>query len=183
MTTAITGGQLVTGLDSDPIPNSTVVIVGDRIAAAGPAADVTIPADANTIDAAGHTVLPGLIDCHVHSTYRARDVKQHLLNTPSYNILRSTQIIEETLACGITSAREMSGADAGFRAAIDEQLIPGPRLQISILMISQTGGHGDYWVPAGMHIPKRAWLHSPVADGPEEIRKLVRHVLMAGGGG
>ena len=74
----------------------------------------------------------------------------------------------------------MSGADAGFRAAIDEQLIPGPRLQISILMISQTGGHGDYWVPAGMHIPKRAWLHSPVADGPEEIRKLVRHVLMAG---
>ena len=180
MTTAITGGQLVTGLDSEPIPNSTVVIVGDRITAAGPAADVTIPADANTIDAAGHTVLPGLIDCHVHSTYRARDVKQHLLNTPSYNILRSTQIIEETLACGITSAREMSGADAGFRAAIDEQLIPGPRLQISILMISQTGGHGDYWVPAGMHIPKRAWLHSPVADGPEEIRKLVRHVLMAG---
>ena len=180
MTTAITGGQLLTGLGSDPIPNSTVVIVDDRIVAAGAAADVTIPGDANTIDAAGHTVLPGLIDCHVHSTYRARDVKQHLLNTPSYNILRSTQIIEETLACGITSAREMSGADAGFRAAIDEQLIPGPRLQISILMISQTGGHGDYWVPAGMHIPKRAWLHSPVADGPEEIRKLVRHVLMAG---
>ena len=180
MTTAITGGQLVTGLGGDPIPNSTVVIVDDRIAAAGPADAVTIPADANTLDATGHTVLPGLIDCHVHSTYRARDVKQHLLNTPSYNILRSTQIIEETLACGITSAREMSGADAGFRAAINEQLIPGPRLQISILMISQTGGHGDYWVPAGMHIPKRAWLHSPVADGPEEIRKLVRHVLMAG---
>ena len=74
----------------------------------------------------------------------------------------------------------MSGADAGFREAINEGLIPGPRLQISILMISQTGGHGDYWVPAGMHIPKRAWLRSPVADGPEEIRKLVRHVLMAG---
>jgi len=180
MTTAITGGQLVTGLGGDPIPNSTVVIVDDRIAAAGPADAVTIPADANTLDATGHTVLPGLIDCHVHSTYRARDVKQHLLNTPSYNILRSTQIIEETLACGITSAREMSGADAGFRAAINERLISGPRLQISILMISQTGGHGDYWVPAGMHIPKRAWLHSPVADGPEEIRKLVRHVLMAG---
>ena len=84
MTTAITGGQLITGLGTDPIPNGTVVIVGDRIAAAGPATDVPIPADANTIDASGHTVLPGLIDCHVHSTYRARDVKQHLLNTPSY---------------------------------------------------------------------------------------------------
>ncbi len=53
----------------------------------------------------------------------------------------------ETLACGITTARDMGGADAGFRAAIEEGLIDGPRLLISLGMISQTGGHGDYWVP------------------------------------
>lgn len=180
VTTAITGGQMVTGLSEEPIANGTVLIEGNCIRAAGPADKVALPRDAVIIDAAGHTVLPGLIDCHVHSTYRARDVRQHLLNTPSYNILRSTQILKETLACGITSAREMSGADAGFREAINDELIHGPRLQISILMISQTGGHGDYWVPAGMHVPKRAWLPSPVADGPDEMRKLVRHVLRAG---
>ena len=180
VTTAITGGQMVTGLSEEPIANGTVLIEGNCIRAAGPADKVALPRDAVIIDAAGHTVLPGLIDCHVHSTYRARDVRQHLLNTPSYNILRSTQILKETLACGITSAREMSGADAGFREAINDELIHGPRLQRSILMISQTGGHGDYWVPAGMHVPKRAWLPSPVADGPDEMRKLVRHVLRAG---
>ncbi|MEE2802917.1 MAG: amidohydrolase family protein [Pseudomonadota bacterium] len=180
VTTAITGGQMVTGLSEEPIANGTVLIEGNCIRAAGPADKVALPRDAVIIDAAGHTVLPGLIDCHVHSTYRARDVRQHLLNTPSYNILRSTQILKETLACGITSAREMSGADAGFREAINDELIHGPRLQLSILMISQTGGHGDYWVPAGMHVPKRAWLPSPVADGPDEMRKLVRHVLRAG---
>ncbi|MGI9334226.1 MAG: metal-dependent hydrolase family protein, partial [Gammaproteobacteria bacterium] len=124
--------------------------------------------------------LPGIIDCHVHATYRARDMRQHLLNTPTYNILKSTSIIEETLACGVTTARDMGGADAGFREAIAEGVIAGPRLLVSIVMISQTGGHGDYWVPAGFRVPKRAWLPSPVADGVEEIRRLVRHLLMAG---
>jgi imidazolonepropionase-like amidohydrolase len=47
-------------------------------------------------------------------------------------------------------------------------------------MVSQTGGHGDAWVPAGLRIQKRAWLPSPVADGPDEVRRLVRHLLMAG---
>jgi imidazolonepropionase-like amidohydrolase len=47
-------------------------------------------------------------------------------------------------------------------------------------MISQTGGHGDYWVPAGLRLPKRNWLPDPVADGADEMRRLVRHVLMAG---
>ena len=76
-TTAITGGQMVTGLSEEPIANGTVLIEGNCIRAAGPADKVALPRDAVIIDAAGHTVLPGLIDCHVHSTYRARDVRQH----------------------------------------------------------------------------------------------------------
>jgi imidazolonepropionase-like amidohydrolase len=74
----------------------------------------------------------------------------------------------------------MGGADAGFRTAIDEGLIDGPRLLISLGMISQTGGHGDYWVPADMRIKKRAWLPDTVADGVEEIRRVVRELLMRG---
>jgi imidazolonepropionase-like amidohydrolase len=107
-------------------------------------------------------------------------MRQHLLNTPTYNVLRSIDIFRETLACGITTARDMGGADAGFRAAIEEGLIDGPRLLISLGMISQTGGHGDYWVPAGMRIQKRAWLPDTVADGVEEIRRVVRELLMRG---
>jgi len=175
---AITGARLIDGSGHDPLPQATILIEGDRITGVG--RDLDVPAGAMVIDAAGRTVLPGIIDCHVHGTCRARDMRQHLLNTPTYNVLRSTAILEQTLACGVTTARDMGGADAGFRQAIEDGYIAGPRLLISIAMISQTGGHGDAWVPAGMRIQKRAWLPSPVADGVDEVRRLVRQLLMAG---
>jgi imidazolonepropionase-like amidohydrolase len=177
---AIVGGRVIDGLGCDPIEKGTILIERDRITAVGKDSDVSIPRGARVADAAGRTVLPGMIDCHVHSTYRARDIRKHLTNTPTYNVLRSTHILEETLACGVTTARDMGGADAGFREAIADGLIKGPRLLISIVMISQTGGHGDSWVPAGVRLQKRAWLPSGVCDGPDEMRKLVRTLLMAG---
>lgn len=180
MTLAITGGQLIDGLGGDPIRNGVVVVDDGRIVTAGPVGSVPKPAGARILDTNGATILPGIIDCHVHSTYRARDLKQHLLNTPSYNILRSTWILRETLACGVTTARDMGGADTGFREAIADGTIEGPRLLVAVLMITQTGGHGDNWVSAGFRMPKRAWLPSAVADGPAEVRRLVRRTLMMG---
>lgn len=178
--TAIVGGRIIDGLGGDPIPNGTLVMEEGRIVSVGKSSSVGVPRGAQVLDAAGRSVLPGIIDCHVHSTYRARDMRAHLLNAPTYNVLRSTRILEETLACGVTTARDMGGADAGFREAINEGYVTGPRLLISIVMISQTGGHGDSWVPAGIRLQKRAWLPSSVADGADEMRKLVRSLLMAG---
>jgi imidazolonepropionase-like amidohydrolase len=177
---AITGARIIDGRGADPIDNGVVLIDGAHIAAVGPARSVSVPKDATVIDAGGRTVLPGIVDCHVHATYRARDMRQHLLNTPTYNVLRSTAILRETLACGVTTARDMGGADGGFKAAVAEGTIVGPKLVISIGMISQTGGHGDSWVPAGMRVQKRVWLPDPVADGVEGVRRTVRHMLMAG---
>jgi imidazolonepropionase-like amidohydrolase len=177
---AITGARIIDGRGGDPIADGVVLVDGARIAKVGPARAVALPRDAAVIDAGGRSVLPGIVDAHVHATYRARDMRQHLLNTPTYNVLRSTAILRETLACGVTTARDMGGADAGFKAAIAEGTIAGPKLVISIAMISQTGGHGDSWVPAGLRLPKRAWLPSPVADGVDEVRRTVRHMLMAG---
>ncbi|MFN0301393.1 MAG: amidohydrolase family protein [Burkholderiales bacterium] len=179
-TYALIGGRLIDGLGGDPLAHSAVVVSDGRVVAAGRADTIIIPRDAITLDVAGRSVLPGIIDCHIHGTYRARDMRQHLLNAPTYNVLRSTAILDETLACGVTTARDMGGADAGFRQAIDEGFVVGPRLLIAIVMISQTGGHGDAWLPAGVRIQKRAWLPSPVADGVDDVRRLVRHVLMAG---
>ena len=177
-TLALAGGRMIDGLGGDPVANATVVIENGRITAAG--RNVSVPKGVPVRDVSGMTVLPGFIDCHVHGTYRARDMKQHLLNPATYNVLRSIPILAETIACGVTTARDMGGADAGFKKAIDEGVILGPRLLIAIVMISQTGGHGDAWVPAGMRVPKRTWLPSPVADGVDEVRRLVRHVLMSG---
>ncbi len=180
MSLAIVGGTLIDGTGADPVRSGVVLVENGKVVAAGSEKSVTIPANAKKLDVSGRTILPGFIDCHVHGTYRARDMRQHLLNTPTYNVLRSLEIFRETLACGITTARDMGGADAGFRAAIEEGHIDGPRLLISLGMISQTGGHGDYWVPAGMRIQKRMWLPNTVADGVEEIRRVVRELLMRG---
>ncbi|MBI3515031.1 MAG: amidohydrolase family protein [Proteobacteria bacterium] len=177
---AITKARIIDGNGGDPIADGIVLIDDGRIAKVGPARSVALPKGADIIDAGGRTVLPGIVDCHIHATYRARDMRQHLLNTPTYNVLRSTVILRETLACGVTTARDMGGADAGFKAAIQDGAIAGPKLVISVGMISQTGGHGDSWVPAGLRVPKRTWLPDPVADGVEGVRRTVRHMLMAG---
>ncbi len=180
MSEAIVGGTIIDGLGGDPIEKGVVLFENGRITKVGPESAVTVPQEARKIDAAGRVVMPGIIDTHVHATYRARDMRQHLLNTPTYNILRSTSILKETLEAGITTVRDMGGADAGFREAVADGFIDGPRLLISLIMMSQTGGHGDQWVPAGMRIQKRAWLPSAVADGVEGVRQKVRHCLMAG---
>lgn len=180
MITVIANGTLIDGTERDPAPSSNVVIEDGRIVKAGLAKSVDIPRDATVLDATDGTIIPGIIDCHVHSTYRSRDLRGHLQNPPSYNILASTAILRETLECGVTTVRDMGGADVGFRKAVNEGLIPGPRMAVSIVMMSQSGGHGDSWVPAGFRLPKRAWLPNGIADGVDEVRKLTRELLMAG---
>src|SRR5262249_23983455 len=113
-TTAIIGARVIDGLGHDPIEKGTVVIKGGRISAVGKDTAVQVPHGANVLNAAGRTVLPGIIDCHVHSTYRARDIRQHLTNTPTYNVLRSTHILEETLACAATPTPDIGRPHSGF---------------------------------------------------------------------
>lgn len=180
MAEAIVGGPLIDGTGREPVRRGAVVVEDGRIVSAGPESVVQVPRGARVLDAAGRTILPGFIDCHVHSTYRSRDMRQHVLNSPTYNILRSLPILRATLECGVTTARDMGGADAGFRQAIEDRVIMGPRLLVCIVMMSQTGGHGDSWVPAGLRIPRRSWLPSNIADGVEEVRRLARELLMAG---
>src|SRR5262245_1375293 len=177
---ALVGGRVIDGGGGDPIPHGVLVIEGARITAVGAEGALSVPRGATVIDVAGRTILPGFIDCHVHSTYRARDLRVHLLNPPTYNVLKSTEILRQTLECGVTTARDTGGADAGFRQAIEEGIVAGPRLLVAIAMISQTGGHGDCWVPAGLRLPKRTWLPDAVADGVDAIRRVARELLMAG---
>ncbi|MDP6707002.1 MAG: amidohydrolase family protein [Alphaproteobacteria bacterium] len=180
MSLAIVGGRLIDGTGRDPVEDGVVVIVEGRIAAAGAASAVALPTDATRIDAGGGTILPGFVDCHLHCSYRARDYGQHLKNPATYNVFRSAEILRRTLHCGITTARDTGGADAGFRQAVAEDIVAGPRLQVAIAMISQSGGHGDCFVPAGFHVPKRGWLPNNIADGVDGMRRVCREFLMRG---
>jgi imidazolonepropionase-like amidohydrolase len=91
--------------------------------------------------------------------------------------------MRDTLATGVTTVRDAGGADAGLRQAQADGLIAGPRVLISVNIIGQTGGHSDGWLPSGLEIPlclPHPGRPSGIADGPDEMRRVVRRMLRAG---
>ena len=182
---AITGATLIDGTGSDPVPNATIVIDdGGRITEVG--AGVAVPSDATVLDVGGATVMPGLIDAHVHlnSGKFGANMQERALTPPSLHGYESMENARETLEAGVTSVRDASGAPLGFRMAIEQGLFPGPRMKLSISALSQTGGHGDKLLPAGFGFglfPSHPTeLPETICDGVEEVRKTARLVLRAG---
>jgi imidazolonepropionase-like amidohydrolase len=178
--TLFTGGQVFDGTGSDPAP-ADVVIDADRIVSVG--AVGTGDGD-GSVDLAGKALLPGLFDCHVHVIFSGIDIVRDLQTPFSYRFFLAAENLRKTLHAGITSIRDAAGADAGVRLAVERGLVPGPRMQIAIDMISQTGGHGDECFPCGLDVPL---LSAPypgkprtLVDGPDEMRRLVRELIRAG---
>jgi len=153
-----------------------------------------LPGDALGIDCRNHTLLPGLIDAHVHmGSVDPTFTEQQRKYFTSYLNVKSITIIKETLDQGFTTVRDVGGADPGFRQAIAEGLIPGPRLFVCGRMLSQTGGHADGRLPTETYQPVEhaAGTMSGVYDGVDAVRKASREQLrqgvdhlkvMAGGG-
>ncbi|MHB8512356.1 MAG: metal-dependent hydrolase family protein [Actinomycetota bacterium] len=141
-----------------------------------------LDADAE-IDVAGRAILPGLFDCHTHTLLSTIDTME-LLQTPfSLHFQMAAQNLRTTLGLGITTVRDAMGADLGLKTAVERGIIPGPRMQISISMISQTGGHADSWMVCGVDVPwLPAYPGSPdgIVDGPEEMRRKVRELVRDG---
>ena len=106
------------------------------------------------------------------------------MQTPfSYRFYETVQNLRATLAAGITMVRDAAGADAGIKQAVADGLIAGPRLQISVTLLSQTGGHGDGWFPSGQTVefwPVYPGMPDGLVDGPEAMRRKVRELVRAG---
>ena len=91
--------------------------------------------------------------------------------------------MRRTLDGGVTTVRDAGGADLGIKQAVADGLIPGPRMQISIEMLSQTGGHGDGWMPSGntlTFILGHPGIPKTIVDGPDEMRRAVRELIRMG---
>ena len=152
---------------------------GGRIVAVGPGLDGD-----EGVDCAGHDVLPGLFDCHVH--LMVTDISaQRFQQTPfCLRFYEAIENMQATLAAGVTTVRDAAGADLGMKTAVEQGLVPGPRMQISISMLSQTGGHGDDWQVCGAHVPSffvpYPGVPLPIVDGPDEMRRRVRELVRAG---
>lgn len=149
----------------------TVLIQGARIAAVGPDREMSVPRGSEAPDIRGMTVLPGLIDCHVHLCLGAEaDVVRTIeREAPALTTLKASRFARQTLEAGFTTVRDVGCRDHSIFAlkqAITDGVLPGPRILAAGLAICMTGGHARF-------IGRQA-------DGPVEVMRAVREQLAAG---
>lgn len=165
-----------------------IVVAGNRIVSIRAESDAAADfPPARTVDAGGRIVIPGLIDAHVHLTVVV-GVPQLRDYDPGYLAARAGVEARATLLRGFTTVRDMAGPSFGLKQAIDEGLLPGPRIFPSGAMLSQTSGHADF--RQRTDTPPRRWSgrldalerlgYGLVADGPDEIAAGTREQLRLG---
>jgi imidazolonepropionase-like amidohydrolase len=171
---AIRAHRLIDGSGGAPLSPAVVIVRGERIASVGK--DVAIPARATVIDLGRATLLPGLVDLHTHLTGGAVHWEDALVKTtPSSAALYGARNALDTLRAGFTTCRDMGPewpyVDVDLRRAIDEGVVPGPRLQVAGNYVSATGGAGD---ARQFSIYVDVPLVQNLADGVDAVRRAVR---------
>jgi imidazolonepropionase-like amidohydrolase len=179
--TLFTGGRLLDPSRDELLDGFQVLVEDDRIREVS---DKPIrAAGAARIDLAGKTLMPGLIDCHVHVVAALVDLAANAMAPSSLAAMRAARILRELLMRGFTTVRDAGGADHGLVRAIDEGLIEGPRLVISGKALSQTGGHGDFRSRSDdreMSFSARVGALCRLADGVDGVRRAAREEIKAG---
>ena len=179
---AIKCGKLIDGQGGTPLENAVVLIDVDKVKAVGSEKDVAIPPEAQMIDLSDKTVLPGMIDCHVH-TYGNGDPAPELKNLKElipYKALKAVAYAKLDLDAGFTTLRDVGASgfsDIAAKKAIDNGLHVGPRMQVSGPILSITGGHGDSQLAP--HVEVDPELRA-VVNSPDEARKAARKHLKHG---
>ena len=179
---AFVGARLLDGRSSDAVEDGVLVTDEQgRIVAAGPASAVAAPKDAERIDASGLTLLPGIIDCHVHLALRLEPLHDQVQRSSTDLVVRALQAGREFLEAGVTTIRDAGYTPAGIKRAFASGAFPGPLTQVSCQPLSQTGGHGDDWTPSGaIMATEMSDLPSGVADGVDAVRRAARLQIRAG---
>jgi len=163
-------------------PSASVLVEADRIVEVS---DRPIRAEhAARIDARGRTLMPGLIDAHVHATITTLNLAAMQGRPITLVAFEAGRVLEGMLRRGFTSVRDAGGADWGLAEAVRRGLVKGPRLFFSGRVLSQTGGHGDHTPRSdspnlcACQIQTNGFAH--VADGVPAVRKAAREELRRG---
>lgn len=177
-------GYLIDGTGAPPVPRGAVLVDDEgTIAWAGESAGVPpLPGHVRRVDVGGAALLPGFTDTHVHVLSPGGGGLNPLVNATrpaSFHVLRATRNLRATLHAGVTTIRDLAGADLGVKQAVDEGLVEGPRMRIAIGLIGPTGGHGDATFPSGLSLNAISRI-SAVADGEDECRKVTRALIRGG---
>jgi imidazolonepropionase-like amidohydrolase len=181
----ITGATLIDGTGSPPLVDSAVLVnENGRFEAVGHRQQVSVPQNAEEIDATGMTLLPGLIDCHDHLSSFTYDLmgRWGFAEPRSLRYLRIAKVMEDTLLTGYTTIRDCGWLDVGFKLAVEQGLIAGPRLLVATSPLSPTHGMSDRSSPSGHHQPPSPDPNLPlgIADGVDQVRAKVREVVRVG---
>lgn len=176
---------------AEPKENAWVVTEGGLIKEVG-MGSAPNSSSSEIIDCSGHTLLPGLIDAHIHVSLFDNDLGEiGRRNYPAMYYIKALGVLKDTLDQGFTTVRDAGGADAGFRVAVEKGLVPGPRITVCGQSITMTGGHADPRLSTEIREPFQAPFQGVVADGVAEVQRATREQLrrgvdyvkvMAGGG-
>ncbi len=177
---ALVGGNMIDGTGADTLVNAVVLIEGDKIKHVGPADQVQVPAGAEVLDVAGKTVMPGLIDAHIHlAGIRSMNQITWVIDSSHQRAMRATLDAWKIVDAGFTTVRDAAGMLAIYlKRAVEEGSIVGPRIFAAGKAISQTAGHADW------HFVPQEWgerlMLGRIADGVAEVRKAAREQLREG---
>lgn len=186
-TLVVHAGRLFTATSDILLTNQDIVIEGDRIVDVGPAGTVRIPAGAQKIDLGNATVLPGMIDGHAHMFKypgHAANYLTYIRDSWQYRTILATVNVRTDLEAGFTTDRDMMSvgamySDTDVRRAVNEGIIPGPRLQVATIALTGTNW-GEGYPPAGVSPEVTVPLGLRNVDSPWEGRKAVRENVKYG---
>jgi imidazolonepropionase-like amidohydrolase len=173
------------GITPEPHAGWIVVVRGERIESAGPANDVQTPPNARVIELPGATVLPGLIEAHSHLLLHPYNETswddQVLKESFTLRVCRATNHARSTLMAGFTTVRDLGTegagyADVGLKQAIDQGIIPGPRMLVVTRAIVATGSYAPKGFDPGFRVPQGA----EEADGIDVLTRVVRDQIGRG---
>ena len=179
--TLFTNARIVDGTQAERGASVNVLVEGHTIREVG--AGLT-SSTAETIDLAGRTLMPGLIDCHVHTIAVVADLGANAALPDVYVAAKAMHVLRGMLMRGFTTVRDLGGATKGLVRSVEEDLFPSPRIVICGKALSQTGGHCDFRGPYNDR-PERQYGYSlgslgRVCDGVPEVRRAAREEIKGG---
>jgi len=176
---ALTASLLIDGTGSDPVKDGVVIVEGNKITQVGSKNEVKIPSAAHRIDLGAKTLMPGMIEAHVHiDGSRSYGAAERFVTPHDLQVLRAAEDCFRLLKAGFTTARDCGSSIAlSLKRAIEIGVMPGPRIYASGRPLSQTMGHGDIH-----YLPREEVIRHGVllCDGADDCRRATRESLRDG---